>query len=125
MVYFLGRVPPNSAGKSMKYPVPSYAVNLWIAGDNLMVAFPGQGPAQQGHTLKFPASPAGLKTLISILNDRQHADDLRLANRGTPCQTNVESDEKYKAWLKAMGAGKAKDAAELAEAEALLAELGL
>jgi hypothetical protein len=37
----------------------------------------------------------------------------------------LESDEKFKAWLEAMNAGKAAKAQAKAEAEAVLAELGL
>jgi hypothetical protein len=84
-----------------KYPIPHYAVSVWVAGDNLMVAFPGTA-SEQGHTIKLPVSAGGLKAALSILRDRAQARDLRLGNRGTPIQWVIESDKNYKAWLKAM-----------------------
>ena len=107
-----------------KYPLPDYALTVWVAGDNLMVAFPGCG-TERGHTIKLPASAAGLQTAITILKDREHAKDRRIGNHSAPTQWNLESDKRYKAWLKAMSDGKAKEEAALAEAEELLEELGL
>jgi len=109
----------------MPYPLPSYAASIWIAGDDLMIAFPGQGPESKGHTIKLPSSETGLKTALKIMRARSHAEDLRLANKGTPSQWEAEQDMKYASWLKAMKKTKAADAEEKAEAEAFLAELGL
>lgn len=78
----------------MTHPLPSYAVACWIAGDNLMVAFPGT-LSEKGHTIKLPASAAGLDTAIKIMKARAEADDLRIGNRGTPTQYEVEAG---KAW---------------------------
>lgn len=72
-----------------KYPLPAYACNVWVAGDSLMVAFPGT-VTEQGHTIKLPASEGGLKTALSILRNRSDAQDLRLGNAGTPTQWDVE-----------------------------------
>ena len=107
-----------------KYPLPDYAVSVWIAGDNLMVAFPGQG-TDRGHTIKLPASQAGLATAIKIMRERETAKDLRLSAKGTPTKWEVETDKKYKAWLGALRADKTRKASELAEAEELLKEIGL
>lgn len=78
------------------YPLPDYAVSVWVAGDNLMVAFPGTR-SEQGHTIKLPASQAGFQTIVSILRARATAKDLRLGNDGTPTQYDVEAG---KAWGK-------------------------
>jgi hypothetical protein len=107
-----------------KYPLPSYAVSVWAAGDNLMVAFPAT-IGERGHTIKLPLSGAGLKTALAILKDRSEATDLRIAQRGTPTQYEVENDQRYKALVKARAADAAATQAERDEAVAFLEELGL
>lgn len=72
------------------YPIPSYAVNLWVAGDDLWLAFPGQGPEGRGHSIRLPASEHGLKTAINILKDRAQAERLEIGHDGTPTQYTVE-----------------------------------
>jgi hypothetical protein len=72
------------------YPIPSYAVNLWVAGDDLWLAFPGQGPEGRGHSIRLPASEHGLKTAVKILRDRAQAERLEIGNDGTPTQYTVE-----------------------------------
>lgn len=109
---------------SEPYPLPSYAAHFWTVGDTLMVALPG--PTGAAHTIKLPASPAGLATAIRILKDRAEAREVPLvAQRGAPTQYEIENDARYRAWEKALKAAKAVNAAEVAEAEAFLAELGL
>jgi hypothetical protein len=109
----------------MKYPIPAYAASFWIAGDSLMIAFPGQGPEEHGHTVKFPASEGGLRAAITVLKDRAQARDLRLSNRGTPSQYEVENDKRYKAFVMAQKAEKKAAIETREEAEAFLKELGL
>jgi len=117
---------------SDKYPLPSYAVSAWIAGDSLMIAFPGT-VTEQGHTIKLPASAGGLAAAIRIMRDRAEAQDLRVGNRGTPTQWEME---KLAAWGKALKrdkeekiakleAKRAKAARERDEAAEFLKELGL
>lgn len=116
----------------MTYPLPAYAVSVWIAGDSLMVAFPGT-VTEQGHTVKLPASPAGLKTAIDIAKARAESQDLRLGKKGTPTQWEAE---KLAAWGKALARDRqerieeldrkrAEAARERDEAEEFLKELGL
>jgi len=111
-----------------KYPLPSYAVSAWVAGDSLFIAFPGT-VSEQGHTIKLPASAGGLLAAVTIMKARSQATDLRLNARGTPTRNEMDealsSQDKYKAWLKAMGAAKEQSAQERAEAEEFLKELGL
>lgn len=107
-----------------KYPLPDYAVSVWVAGDNLMVAFPGTR-SEQGHTIKLPASPAGFATVVRILRDRSTARDLRLGNAGTPAQYDLEADQRYAIILGAMAKAKVVDESERRAAQDELAELGL
>lgn len=74
---------------SDKYPLPSYAVSAWVAGDSLMIAFPGT-VTEQGHTIKLPASAGGLQAAINIMKERARAEDLRIGNAGTPTQYTLE-----------------------------------
>ena len=102
-------------------PLPAHAASFWIAGDDLWIAFPGQGPEERGHSIRLPASVAGLATAISILKERTKANDLRLANRGTPTQYDIENEERYKAFVRA----SARNKEERTQACLELAELGL
>lgn len=109
----------------MTYPVPHYAATFWIAGDNLMIAFPGQGPEGRGHTITLPCSVAGFSTAITIMKDREHARSLRLGVQGTPTQYEVENDQRYKALVRARKEEREAAREEREEAEAFLKELGL
>jgi len=109
------------------YPLPDYAVSVWVAGDHLMVAFPGQG-TEKGHTVRLPISKGGLETVIKMLRERETAKDLRLSQPGTPSQWDTElilNDAKYKAWLGALANDREAKRRERAEAEEFLKELGL
>ena len=110
---------------SERYPIPDYAVNLWVSGDDLWIAFPGQGPEERGHSVRLPASVAGLQTAITILKERAQAKSLKLGERGTPTQYELEQDRKYAAILEAMKADTAERREAQAKAEAELVELGL
>ena len=105
------------------YPVPDYAATFWVAGDNLMITFPPQR-GEHSHTIKLPISEGGLKTAIQILKDRAHATDLRIANRGTPSQWEVENDARYKA-LVAIRRQEASQSRSNRSADDLLKELEL
>ena len=128
-----------------KYPLPAYACSVWVAGDNLMVAFPGT-VTEQGHTIKLPCSENGLKTVIKILRDRALARDLRLGNDGTPSQWTAEQlagrawgtvakrqreereariAEENERKLREHTARTRRQARERAEADEFLKELGL
>lgn len=106
-------------------PLPAHAASFWIAGDELWIAFPGQGPEERGSTIHLPATVAGLQAVLSILRDRSRATSFRLSERGTPSQYDLEKDRKYKAIIKTLDEQSAEDsyARELALAE--LEELGL
>lgn len=101
------------------YPLPSYAVSMWVSGDDLWIAFPGQGPEARGHSVRLPASPAGLATAIKIMRERSHATDLRLAQKGTPTQYDLEAISNYMLRTDHV----AKQAAKRADREAAAADL--
>lgn len=107
------------------YPLPAHAASFWIAGDDLWIAFPGQGPEERGHSVRLPASVAGLQTAIAILKERSTATSLKLGNRGTPTQYELEQDRKYGAILEAMKADTEARRLSKTLAEMELAELGL
>lgn len=107
------------------YPIPSHAASFWIAGDDLWIAFPPQGPEARGSSIHLPANEHGLATAIAILKSRTLSQDLRLGNRGTPTQHALETDKKYNAWLRAMNEDKEETATERAKAKAELEEIGL
>lgn len=127
------------------YPLPAYAVSAWVAGDSLMIAFPGT-VSEQGHTIKLPASEGGLRAAINIMKERARAEDLRIGNAGTPTQYTLEQRagmaygkavrklraeeelavaEKNEAKLKAHTAKVRRAEREKAEAAEFLKELGL
>ncbi len=106
---------------SEPYPLPRHAAYIWSVGDQLMLAFPPTTGSEKGHSVSLPATPAGLSRALAILHDRASALDLRLNQRGTPTQLNLESDKKYNEWLRAMKSTKE----EVAEAGAFLEDLGL
>lgn len=80
-----------------RYPIPSHAASFWIAGDDLWIAFPGQGPEERGHSIRMPASAAGMAAAVQIMRDRAAAQSLKIGNRGTPTQYEIEAG---KAWGK-------------------------
>lgn len=127
----------------MTYPIPAYAISVWVAGDSLMIAFPGT-VTEKGHTIKLPASAAGLDTAVKIAKARAEASDLRIGNRGTPTQYDVEAGKAWGAVTKRQRAEreaveaadkadalarhtakKRRAAREKEEAETFLKELGL
>jgi len=89
-----------------------------------MVAFPPVR-GEHGHTIKLPISPAGLSTALAILKDRVTADDLRISQRGTPSQWDIDTNQLYKAMVASRAAEKAARQREKDEAAAFLEELGL
>lgn len=111
-----------------KYPLPSYAVHAWVAGDDLFIAFPSSR-TEKGHTIKLPASAGGLHAAVTIMKARGSESSHLLGERGTPTQYEMEtalsSDQRYAAWLKAMAASSVEKVKERIEATEFLKELGL
>lgn len=103
------------------YPPPAHSAYIWVAGDTIHLAFPPINGNVSGHSVILPATEKGLSRALAVLRDRSSALDLRLNHRGTPTQVNLESDAKYKAWLKSLAVTKE----EKEEAGKFLEELGL
>lgn len=111
-----------------RYPLPDYAVSMWVVGDDLLVAFPSSR-TEKGHTIKLPVSSGGLHAAITIMKARAAERSHLLGERGTPTAYEMEnalsSDARYAAWLKAMNADRAENAKAKEEATEFLKELGL
>lgn len=110
-----------------KYPLPSYAVSVWVAGDSLFIAFPGT-VSEQGHTIKLPASAGGLQAAINIMKARASASSLKIGNRGTPTQWDADAVLAHWAFEAKIAEHEVKMAAERrkkTEAAEFLKGLGL
>lgn len=108
---------------SESYPIPSHAASFWIAGYDLWIASPAQGPEERGSSIRLPANEHGLATAITILKSR--VKPTRLGERGTPTQYDLETDKKFAEWLRSMNENKEATAAERVKAKVELEELGL
>lgn len=109
-----------------KYPVPSYAANIWIAGDKLWLGFPSPEPGVRGHSVPLPCNEKGMAVAVSILREREHTPRTNwLGTKGAPTRWDIEHDKKYNALLNAMNESKKTTEAEKAAAQAFLEELGL
>lgn len=121
-----------------RYPPPFYALSIWLAGDRIMIAIPEAGPAEIPLSRLEPQvndfgnivpGNRGLAVLLDMLRERAKARPMTIGMSGAPVRNDVEkaleSDEKYQAWLAAMSENRAAKAAAKAEAEAVLAEIGL
>jgi len=104
------------------YPVPSYAANIWIVGDQVHAGF-------DGHTVAFPNTETGLTLLLAVLRERGRAKSLAISTWASPTKYQVEralvNDARYNELLKHMNAAKAVSDAERQESIAWLKELGL
>lgn len=114
---------------SEPYPLPIYAAHIWARGQDLILQFPPLAQGEHASTITFPLTDRGIGALLRIMQERARVADLRIGFKGTPCKRTVEdaiaSSEKYKAWIAALENGRAVANAELAMANAELAELGL
>jgi len=108
--------------------LPDYAASIWVVGDTVVLGFPPLDGLTQGHTVAFPATPAGLELITNILRDRSKGAK-HLAEDGCLTKWQVEQrlkhDKKYNSMLQAMKESTADKQRKDKEAEALLSELGL
>lgn len=120
------------------YPPPSYALSIWLSGDHIALAIPEAGTVTipldniEPHRNEFgqvTPSNRGLAVLLDILRQRMQHREPTIGQSAAPVRHDVEtalrSDEKYQSWLEAMNGVKEAKAAAKAEAESMLAELGL
>lgn len=129
---------------------PAGTAQVWTQGDTLYLHL--TGPTGAGHTVEIPLDKMqpdlgltglpkphqrGFAVLIDTLRAREmaKAHERAIGYAGTPPRHAVESacasDEKYAAWLKALGQGtrtlipRPEKPKKLSKGEALLKELGL
>lgn len=70
------------------YPLPSYASSIWLADDQIYLAFPDE---RGGHTIHFPDSPRGYETMMRVLRERAMQTSARtLGLSGTPAQQEAD-----------------------------------
>lgn len=109
------------------YPVPSYAAQIWVAGDQLWLAFPSLVNGH-GHSVPFPANEIGLSLALETLKERSKGA-ISLGLRGSPTRHEIErrvrEDSRYNTILREMSENKRASEAERAEASKFLEELGL
>jgi hypothetical protein len=111
-----------------KYPIPSYAAHIWIAGDKIWLGFPSPEAGVSKHSISVPNNEIGLGVALKILRARDVEDKHWLSTRGAPTRHQVERDlvrdKRYNELLRALEASKKVSAAERAKAEEFLKELG-
>ena len=82
------------------YPVPSYAANIWVVGNEIHLALPPLEGNKQGHTVVLPWNAKALDHLLRIL--RQRATQVRPLNIATPAgPTQWDIEQLMKAVKKA------------------------
>lgn len=88
------------------YPLPSYAIQVWLAGDTIHLALPS-GPDGKSHVVRIPlakcsieqseggqplARQLGWVVLLDILKQRQAAREApRIGQRSAPVQYDIEA----------------------------------
>lgn len=90
-------------GTAQAYPLPSYALSVWLVGHELKVGIPGLGPLGQGHTISIPLAKCqvsdeawgrGWGALLDMLKSQERAgrthSDRRLGTKAAPVQHDVE-----------------------------------
>ena len=104
------------------YPIPSYAVYMWMVGDKLHVCFP-PSIGTRSHTAIFPGTAKGLELAIQMLRERKRGQ-LTIGHKGEPTNYQVErtlaGDRKYNDWLRKREKAKVQQK----ELEELLKEVG-
>lgn len=136
-----------------RYPPPSYALSIWLAGDAIMLAIPEAGTIpislerlepqcgmithacgvcgerQVSSDTNIVQGNRGLAVLLDILRSRMASRAPTIGQSAAPVRYDVEqalaNDEKYKIWLAALTENKEAKAAQRAEAERVLSEIGL
>lgn len=110
-------------GNDRDYPIPSYAVYVWIAGDKLHVCFPPT-LGTKSHSVTFPANAKGADLFFKVMRERKPGQ-LAIGSKAEPTAYQLEralvKDKKYNEWLDAMHISDERQA----ELEKLLEEIGL
>ena len=84
------------------YPIPAYAVYVWLVGDKLHVTFPPT-LGTKSHTVIFPANEKGMELFLSTMRERKPGQ-FTIGTRAEPTSYQVEralaGDKKYKDFVK-------------------------
>lgn len=88
------------------YPLPSYAIQVWLAGDTIHLALPS-GPVGKSHIVRIPLAKCSIETsewgqplarqlgwvvLQDILKQRQQQREApRIGQRSAPVQYDIEA----------------------------------
>jgi hypothetical protein len=88
------------------YPLPSYAMQIWLAGDTIHLALPS-GPDGKSHVVRIPLAKCSIETsewgqplarqlgwvvLTDILKQRQQQREApRIGQRSAPVQYDIEA----------------------------------
>jgi hypothetical protein len=67
---------------SRDYPVPSYAANIWVTGDQIWIGL-------EGRSTPFPCTIPGMQLLITTLRERSRGS-VSFAQNGAPTRYQVE-----------------------------------
>jgi hypothetical protein len=81
------------------YPVPSYAANIWIAGDKIMLGFPST-VGGRSHSVALPMTDKGLAVALDILKERSTSTIMSIGTRAAPTKWNIENDARYNAFIR-------------------------
>lgn len=68
---------------------PPSAARIWFSFGKVHLELPSTLPSGHSHSLSFDDDPPGWGRIKSILREREHSSDLRLALRGTPTQSQL------------------------------------
>lgn len=75
---------------------PSNAARIWFSSGQVRLELPSTLPAGKSHSLTFSDDLPGWARIKSILREREHSSDLRLALRGTPTQSQIADYDEAK-----------------------------
>jgi hypothetical protein len=103
------------------YPLPSYAANIWIKGDQIWLGF-------DGHSVWFPANAKGMELMLATLRERSKSQ-LCIGQNGQPTQYQVERtlqrDKRWNEMLRIMRSSIEHTEKDRQESIEFLKELGL
>lgn len=110
------------------YPLPQHAAYIWTVGDEILIGLPPTTPEGRGHTVRLPASAAGMARVLQLLRERERAERFTVGEKSCPTQVDLEHMANAlmrSAKLEAHRNAMAEKAAERAEATELLKLVGL
>ncbi len=78
------------------YPIPAYAATIWMAGNDIMLAF-GETSTTPGHTCRIPNTEKGMAVVVAILSARRNlpeggSEASKIGTGAEPTQFNIERE---------------------------------